>query len=144
MSTQDRHQAAREPGQHERGRRTPAEWTTLIIVLVIMSGLIGSLLWFELQAGEDAATFQVQVLQAQIEERAGAFYVPLRVQNTGAATAEDVVVRVELTHGEQVPDEAELVFRFLAGGESAEGVAVFSRDPRTGTLDASVTSYLQP
>jgi uncharacterized protein (TIGR02588 family) len=125
-------------------KRTPAEWTTFAIVLLILAGLIGSLLWYALQPADEMTSFEVQVEQAAIEERAGRFYVPMRVRNAGAATAEDVIVLVELTRGEETVEEAELTFRFVSGGEEADGVAVFVEDPRDGTLEAGVTSYLIP
>jgi uncharacterized protein (TIGR02588 family) len=41
-------------------------------------------------------------------------------------------------------EEVELTFRFVAGGEQAEGVAAFQQDPRSGTIETGVASYLQP
>lgn len=128
----------------ETTKRTPAEWTTLAIVLLILAGLIGSLLWNARQPANAVTSFEVQVEQAAIEERAGRFYVPLRVRNAGAATAEDVIVLVELSRGEETIEQAELTFRFVSGGEEANGVAVFIEDPRASTLQAGVTSYLIP
>ncbi len=124
--------------------RTAAEWTTLAIVLLILAGLIGSLLWYALRPADEVTSFEVQVEQAAVEERAGRFYVPLRVRNAGAATAEDVIILVQLIRGEETIEEAELTFRFVSGGEEADGVAVFMEDPRAGTLQAGVTSYLIP
>lgn len=123
--------------------RSPAEWTTLGMVLLILAALIGPLIWYAIQPTDEAA-FKVTVETSTIAEREGRFYVPLRVLNTGDATAEHVIVRAALLQDDQTSEEVEMTFTFLAGGEEAEAVAVFNEDPRTGTLEAGVTSYVIP
>ena len=128
----------------DRPRRSVAEWTTLIAVLLILGAVVGSLVWYAVRPGEDKATFEVEVEQAAIEERGDHFYVPLRVRNTGDATAEEVVVRAAIMRGDEAIEETELTFGFVAGGEETEGVAVFAEDPREAEVEARVVSYLQP
>lgn len=123
--------------------RTVAEWTTLAVVLLILAALVSPLIWYAIQPTDQAA-FRVTVETSTISEREGRFYVPLRVLNTGDATAEDVMIRAELLHDDQVSEEVEMTITFLAGGEEVETVAIFSEDPRTGTIKAGVTSYLIP
>jgi uncharacterized protein (TIGR02588 family) len=123
--------------------RTPAEWTTLGVVLLILAALIAPLIWYALQPTEEAA-FKVNVETSAIAEREGRFYVPLQVLNTGDATAEDVIVRATLLQDDQTAEEVEMTITFLAGGEETEAVAVFTEDPSTGTLEAGVTRYLIP
>jgi uncharacterized protein (TIGR02588 family) len=123
--------------------RSPAEWTTLAIVLLILSMLVGLLLWYAVQPTDDAA-FEVTVVTSEISEHEGHFYVPLRVLNTGDVTAEDVTVRSALVRDGQTVAEVEMTFRFLAGGEEAEGMAIFDQDPRNETIEAGVTSHRIP
>jgi uncharacterized protein (TIGR02588 family) len=123
--------------------RTPAEWTTLGVVLLILAALIGPLIWYAIQPTDEAA-FKVTVETSATAAREGRFYVPLRVLNSGDTTAEDVIVRATLLQDDQTSEEVEMTFTFLAGGEEAEAVAVFTKDPRRGTLEAGVTSYLIP
>ena len=142
---QDEQQSsAAAEGHPGRGKRSAAEWITFGIVLLILAGIVGSLLWYALRPGTDVASFEVQVDQAATEEREDRFYVPLHIRNTGTATAEDVIVRAAIMQGDEAVEEVELTFRFVAGGEEADGVAVFEQDPRGATVEASVTSYLQP
>lgn len=129
--------------QAESRPRSRAEWTTLGIVVLILGILVGPLLWYALQPTTEAS-FKVTAETAMISEREGRFYVPLQVQNTGASTAEDVVIHAELTRDGQPPEEAEMTINFLSGGERTEVVAVFKDDPRDGSLEAGVTSYLIP
>ena len=128
----------------ERRKRSTAEWTTLVAVLLILGAVVGSLIWYAVRPGEREATFDVAIEQAAIEERGGLFYVPLRLHNTGAATAEEVVVRAAIMQGDEAIEETELTFGFVAGGEEAEGVAVFTKDPRQAEIEARVVSYLKP
>ena len=149
VRTPESRESEAEPGheQHARPRhtgRSPAEWTTLTIVLLLLAAVVGALLWFAVRPGEDTATFDVEVEASAIEQREGHFYVPLRVRNTGKATAEDVIVRAAIIEGGEAIEETELTFRFVAGGEEAEGVAVFTKDPRRATLEVRVASYLRP
>ncbi len=127
--------------ESQRPRRSTAERTTLVAILLILGALVGILAWYALQPGEDVA-FEVQVEPAQ--QRNGRFYVPLQVRNIGKATAEDVIVRAEIRRDGATIEEAELTFRFVAGGEAAEGVAVFAENPAQGELDVGVASYLKP
>ncbi|HZG68213.1 MAG TPA: hypothetical protein VEZ12_15825 [Herpetosiphonaceae bacterium] len=129
--------------QQDHRTRSPAEWATLGVVLLLLGAIIGLLLWYAVQPTTEAR-FEVTVETAAIAEQQGHYYVPLRVLNTGDATAEDVTVRAALLRDEQVVDEVELAFVFLAGGEEAEGVAVFDEDPRDGMIEAGVTSHLIP
>jgi uncharacterized protein (TIGR02588 family) len=124
-------------------RRSLAEQTTLGVVLLILGALVGMLVWYTIQPTTEA-TFKVTVETSMISQREGRFYVPLRVLNTGHATAEDVVVRAELQRDGQTVEEVEMTIIFLAGGEEAEGVAVFTEDPRAGTIEAGATSHLVP
>ena len=125
----------------ERPERSTAEWTTLAVILLILGALVGALAWYTIQPNEDIA-FEIQV--EQVEQRDGRFYVPLQVRNTGKATAEDVMVHAEIMRGDETIEETELTFRFVAGGEAAEGVAVFGEDPAQGDLEIRVSSYLKP
>lgn len=127
--------------RRRRPRRSTAEWTTLGAILLILGALVGTLAWYALQPGGDVA-FEVQAQPA--EQRNGRFYVPLQVRNVGKATAEDVIVHAAIMRGEETIEEAEITFRFVAGGEAAEGVAVFAQDPAQGELDVGVASYLKP
>jgi uncharacterized protein (TIGR02588 family) len=129
--------------RQDDGRRSRAEWTTLVTMFVIVGALVGILVWRALTGGDEAA-FDVRVDEATIVQRGETYQVPFTVQNTGPATAEDVLVRVALMQGDQTVEETELTFRFMAGGESAEGIALFAHDPRSYTLDTQVTSFLVP
>ncbi len=129
--------------QQDTRPRSPAELVSLSIVLLLLGGIVGLLLWYAVQPTTEAR-FEVTVETAAIAERQGHYYVPLRVLNTGDATAEDVMVRAALLRDEQIVDEVELTFVFMAGGEEAKGVAVFDEDPRNGTIEAGVTSHLIP
>ena len=136
----------RGAGRQQAGKdkRSVAEWTTLSLVLLILAGLIGALIWHALQGGQDQPTFEVRIDEAAITKDGDTFHVPLELHNTGRATAEDVVVRATLMRGGRMRDETELTFTFVAGGETADGVAVFGEDPRGARVEATVVSYLLP
>ncbi len=129
-------------GRSDDGR-SPAEWTTLGITLLLVGALIAALIWRGLSGGE-TISFTITVDDAAIQQRGDSYQVPFQVQNVGQATAEDVLVHVELLDGDQTLEETELTFRFLGEGETANGVALFTDDPRSYTLEANVTSYLIP
>ena len=138
-------QSSQQMASNERSskQRSPAEWTTLIAMLLIIGALVGVLVWRALTGGEDAA-FIVTIDYAAIEQRGDTFQVPFEVLNEGHAPAEDVLVHVAVLQGDTTLEETELTFHILGGGETANGVALFADDPRTNTLEAYVTSYLVP
>lgn len=112
-------------------------------MLLIISALVGVLVWRALMGGDDAI-FTVTIDHAAIEQRGDTFQVPFEVLNEGHAPAEDVLVRVAVLRGDATIEETELTFHFVGGGETADGVALFADDPRTNTLEAYVTSFLVP
>jgi uncharacterized protein (TIGR02588 family) len=138
-------QSSQQTASNERSdkQRSPAEWTTLIVMLLIISTLVGVLVWRAFTGGDDA-TFTVTIDHAAIDQRGDTFQVPIEVFNEGHAPAEDVLVHVALLRGDATIEETELTFHFLGGGETADGVALFVDDPRANTLEAHVTSFLVP
>ncbi|HBB31718.1 MAG TPA: TIGR02588 family protein [Cyanobacteria bacterium UBA8803] len=122
--------------------RSPAEWISFSIALSIV-GLIVGLLVYRWVDGEDRPPAVSAVLDPEIREVDGQFYVPFKVTNTGGTTAESVQVIAEFTHG-SVQEVGEQQIDFLSGGEVEEGAFVFSHNPREGQLTVRVASYKLP
>jgi uncharacterized protein (TIGR02588 family) len=133
--------ASRRSKQHDRTR---AEMITLAISLLLLLGLVGGLVWLELQRGDEPAHVQVLPEFSKVEQHEGAWYLPVTIRNDGDRATD--VLRVDLVRpipGED-PEIAELEYAFVAGDEEVEGMAVFDERPTRDTIEIDVVSVTEP
>ena len=121
--------------------RTPAEWVTFIISLVVLVAFIG-LVTRELLSGDDPPA-PVAAQSGPAREVDGTFFVPVEVVNGGDRTAADVQVTAELTVDGNTTG-GDQVLNFLGGGERRELSFAFPVDPTSGDLVVRVTGYAEP
>ena len=124
-------------------RRRPiqaAEWVTFAVASVIVLAVIGAIL---LQVPRSVAPPAPAGEVGAVEERNGAFFVPVVVANEGDETAQNVQVNATLTL-EDSEVTADQVIDFLAGGEREELEFVFEDDPSEGELDVVVGGFSLP
>ena len=139
----DRQHAQKEGRQEseERNGRSVAEWTTLIIGVVLIVGLVGLVTYLYVSGGNQPPAIVATPLDQEIRHEEGAYFLPIAVTNRGDQTAEDVMIQAELAAGQEAPEMSEFTIDFLAGGETEEGTAVFSTDPLAGELTIDVASF---
>ncbi len=137
-------QHAREAGGQESGERNDrsvAEWTTLIIGVVLILGLVGLVTYQYVSGGNEPPIVAATPLAQEVRHEEGAYFLPIAVTNHGDQTAEDVMIQAELVSGEGTPESTEFTIDFLAGGETEQGTVIFSTDPLTGELTVAVASF---
>ena len=123
--------------------RSPAEWTTFLIALFILAGIVG--LVFHEWLTQDRKPPVISVTySSEIRQVPGQYYVPFEVINKGGETVESVEIIAELRINNEVEESGEQQIDFLASSEKEEGAFVFSRDPRQGKLTVRVASYKLP
>ncbi len=123
--------------------RSSAEWTTFSIALLILTAIVGLVIYQWLTQKNQPPVLSV-TRKSEIRQAPGQFYVPFAIANTGGQTAESVQVIAELSINGKVEEDGEQQIDFLASGETEEGAFVFSRDPRQGELVVRVASYKLP
>ncbi len=131
------------PQVEQKPKRSPAEWTTFSIALLILAAVVGLVIYKWLTQKNQPPVLSVSA-SSEIREAPGQFYVPFSITNTGGETVESVQVIAELTINGEVEESGEQQMDFLASGEKEEGAFVFSRDPREGELSVRVASYKLP
>ena len=145
------------PGQDTRGQspttrqqpasslplgRSAAEWTTLLISLAVIGGLVGLVAWLSINGGAEPPRFIVTPHLEALQHEAERYALPVSVQNAGGQAAQDVRVIAELTaDGELSPETAEFTIDVLAGGETQDGTMLFGHDPAAHRLSVVVESY---
>ena len=137
-------QRGQEAGREEpegRGGRSVAEWTTLTIGVILILGLVGLVTYLYVSGGNQSPIIAVTPLDQEIQHQEGSYFLPVAVTNRGDQTAEDVMIQAELVTGEEAPEMSEFTIDFLAGGETEEGMVVFSTDPLAGDLTLDVASF---
>ena len=128
-------------GTHDRTR---AELVTLAISILLFGGLVGGLVWLELQRGDEPARVTVTPHFSKVEQHDDAWYLPVTIRNDGDRATD--VLRVDLVRpieGED-PEVAELEYAFVAGDEEVEGIAVFDEEPTKDTIEIDVISVTEP
>lgn len=124
-------------------KRTPAEWTTFAIALMIVALLVGLILHTWLTEDNQPPIISV-VSTPEIVEAQGQFYVPFTVTNVGGGTAESVQIIGELRRGGEVVEAGEQIISFLSKNEEEEGMFIFTQNPRQGDLTVRAASYSLP
>ncbi len=127
----------------EQPPRSPAEWTTFSIALLIVAVIVGLVIYKWLTQKHQPPILSIN-RSSKIREAPGQFYVPFEIKNTGGETADSVQVIAELRINGEIEESGEQQIDFLASGEKEEGAFVFSHDPRKGELVVRVASYKLP
>jgi uncharacterized protein (TIGR02588 family) len=127
----------------QRHKRSPAEWVTFSIALSILVSIVGLVLysWLKVEKRPPVLVVEHSENIRQVEEN---FYIPFTLTNKGGETADAVQVTAELRINGKVEETGEQQIDFLAGGESEEGVFLFSHNPKNGELVLRVASYKKP
>lgn len=133
---------AKHPSRtNARSGRSLPEWISFTIATLILLAIAGALIYDWLATPPTPPRLTVR--QGETHQANGLFYVPFQVENSGGATAEAVQVVATLRVSEQ-EEQGEQQIDFLAGGETAEGAFVFTRDPAAGELELRIASYKMP
>jgi uncharacterized protein (TIGR02588 family) len=123
--------------------RSPAEWTTFSIALLIVAVIVGLVIYKWVTQKNHPPILTIS-MSDEIREEPGQFYIPFSIANTGGETAESVQVIAELQVNGEIEESGEQNMDFLASGETEKGAFVFTQDPRKGKLVVRVASYKLP
>jgi len=144
MTTDDTPHNQERASTPERRGRSPAEWTTLAISIVMLLGIAGLVTYLYAVDGNEEPAIEIEPQFAAIRQVGDAYYLPVRVTNTGDETAADVRITGELPAESGDPETSELEYLFLAGQETADGTMVFSQEPTESELRILPVSFQDP
>lgn len=129
--------------QPQQRKRSPAEWITFGISLIVLLSIVVLVFYSWFKVGERPPVFVLE-RSGEVRQVEGKFYVPFTLTNSGGETADTVQVIAELRVNGEVEETGEQQFDFLAGGEAEEGEFVFNHNPQDGELILRVASYQKP
>lgn len=132
------------PDQAASESRSAAEWTTLVMSVLVVLGVVGLVTVLHVGGGDDPPVIAVEPMTDTVRRETDGYYLTVEVRNRGDRTAENVQVQAELDTGSGTPLTADFTIPFLAGGELVEGTFVFAEDPAQGDLTIEATSYQEP
>lgn len=123
--------------------RSLAEWLTLMISMIILSLLVGLIL-YDWQVNQTRPpAFEITIDNSvRITDRR--YYLPFAITNTGGQIARTVQVVAELHFPGAADEVAEQQIDFLSGHEQKQGSFVFTHNPLEGDLMVRVASYRLP
>ncbi|MFK8186160.1 MAG: TIGR02588 family protein [Phormidesmis sp.] len=124
-------------------RRSLAEWITLSISTLVLTLIVGLVLYDWQLSKNLPPAFQIEVTE-KARLTAGRYYVPFTLRNTGGRIARTVQVIAELDLPDGTAESGEQQFDFLSGNERKKGSFVFEHNPQDGTLVIRVASFGLP
>lgn len=132
-----------DAGELKKPERSLAEWVTFSIATLILSAIVGLVLYDWITQKNDPPILLV-TRNGDIRQAQGQYYIPFSVTNQGGETAESVQVVAELRLNGTVEEMGEQQIDFLSGGETEEGAFIFAHPPDQGEVKIRVASYKLP
>lgn len=119
------------------------EWSVFAVGLVLISVLIGYLVYDAVTLGNDPPVINVEL--GTVEMQDSRYLVPVTLRNLGDETAAEVAVEVLLMNGDQEVEAAEFTTDFLPRRSTRKGWVTFQTDPATvETIETHVLGYRIP
>jgi uncharacterized protein (TIGR02588 family) len=122
--------------------RSPAEWVTFGLSLVVLLGVV-AVIGLQLRREQEPAR-PVAVVSGEPRRVGDRYQLDVVVTNEGDATAANVQVSASLMSEGSIPATADQTIDFLAGSEDQDLVFVFADDPAQGELTVEVVSFAVP
>lgn len=129
------------PRAERRHPRSKVEWVVFAASIAVIAAIVGVLAWSAVGSSDDEARF-VTTIQT-IRQEAGAFHVPVSVENVGERTAASVSVYAEVGRGAEAT-RVERTVDYLFAGEQHLVTFVFPDDPLDRSLRVGVDAYEEP
>lgn len=126
-------------GESASPTRTPAEWVSLAVSLLLLACVVGAILWLWAEEPTGPPRFEVERAAARAE--AGLFHLPVAVKNVGGEAAGQVRLEGRLVTGGREERPAATI-DFLPVGAREEVVLIFRGDPSGASVE--VVSYRRP
>lgn len=119
--------------------RTPAEWVSLGVALLLLAGVVGTVIVLWVDSSDNQIEFEIE--HQSIYQQASKFYLQISVTNNGDRAAQAVTVEGKLTiEGEE--EISTTTFDFIPARSKVQGVLIFSHQPEA--VEVRVTSFQQP
>ncbi|MEL6353051.1 MAG: TIGR02588 family protein [Cyanobacteria bacterium J06627_28] len=132
-----------QPGERPTPARSLAEWVTLALSTLVLTVIVGLVLYDWQLSKNLPPAFQIEITEATRLTQ-GRYYVPFTLKNTGGRIARTVQVIAELNSPDGSEEMGEQQFDFLSGNERKRGEFVFEHNPQSGDLVVRVASFGLP
>lgn len=118
------------------------EWLTGLISLILIALLIGYVSWSALTEQMEPPEFAIEATgMAQVP---GGYRITFDIENRTNSTAAAVIVRGELTRGEESIESVDVTFDYVPGQSQSSGAILFSTDPGSARLTLRAIGYTDP
>lgn len=123
--------------------KNPLEWTVFGLGTLLTLLLIGYLAYMSATLEDKPPELLIYAKRDTTELRVLRYEVT--ITNNGTITAADVVVKVNLTVGDSIREEGEIIFPFVPHSSQREGWYQFTEVPSEGdSVKLQVISYRKP
>lgn len=143
MTKDEKDNKDQDNGDNVQKRKTSAlEWFFAAVGLILVTGVVGFLLYHALTDQEVPPDFSVKV-ESTIKRENG-YLVKFSIENMGSETAADVTVEGELTRGEEKIETSDVTVDYVASRSEKKGGLLFTRDPAGYELKIRAKGYNAP
>ncbi|PPJ46142.1 TIGR02588 family protein [Rhizobium sp. KAs_5_22] len=118
------------------------EWLTGLIALTVIAALIGCVGWNALTERMEPPEFAIEA--TGMEHVPGGYRITFDIENRANSTAAAVIVRGELTRGEESVESVDVTFDYVPGQSQSSGAILFSTDPGSARLTLRAIGYTDP
>lgn len=127
--------------KESRNTKNPLEWSVFGLSFLLVAGVVAFLGWSAIVSEDRPAAFQVET-DSPIPV-SGSTVVPIRITNTGSATAAEVTVAITVRYpsGEK---ESTLTIDFVPRGGTRHARVVFEGPETPIVITARVAGYIEP
>lgn len=123
-------------------QKNALEWAVFGVSALLIGAVIAILIVTAVRSTDLPPSLQVTTGAARAS--GVSYQVPVQVENTGDATAEQALIEVVLLTGEREVERAELTMAFVPRHSSRKGHVIFRRDPRCCSISARVVGHESP
>jgi uncharacterized protein (TIGR02588 family) len=124
------------------GESSPLEWVTAAIGILLVSGVIGFLLYRGATKGDTPPTIKIQI--ESVKPTGESYLVNFRAINTGDTTAAAVTIEGELKNGEKSEETSDISLTYVPAHSERRGGLIFTKNPNDYQLQIRAKGYEQP
>ncbi|HEX6914843.1 MAG TPA: hypothetical protein VF145_06360 [Chitinophagaceae bacterium] len=133
--------ATRKTSKH--GEKNPLEWTVFAVSALLVAAVLGYLLYLSFTNRITTPNLVARYYHDPSTHQP--FRYRVEIENTGGATAEDVIAEAVLLKDSSELEKAELQIMFSPKQSTREGWVIFRNDPsKADSILVKIVSYKKP
>ena len=140
--SKEKNSASKEEKPLHPGESSPLEWITAAIGILLVSGVLGFLIYRGLTKGDTPPIIKIEV--ESVTPKGESYLVNFRAINTGDSTAAAVTIEGELKNGEKSEETSDISLTYVPAHSERRGGLIFTKNPNEYQLQIRAKGYEEP